>query len=470
MTVCPPPLPSYNPLAAPLTIAIAFPIVAALLVGAFLSVQQSSVLLRQRSLEPLAISCLGCVALWIAIPLRDSIGPTSFPCVAAGFFDYLSLPLLAVPLVLRLVIHDNARLERDLRTKNIGIRESQMIFEPDFSSMRAFVKRGLLGHDDEETKYKALVFAASKMHIALWVTIACAPFVIGFFVSLGTRQAWIQNCNACELGQPEAIFLVLAISLVLAGGVYKARHVSKHPDPLGLVQEFYLAFFSFYVLVLTSLILYLIDPNGVSVTQRAFNWRWIGLLGALALLYFSSAHLVFTVRFAVTLTTRAFDETDRLKDLRANKEMFNLFKEHMKKEMSDEAIKFILDVDAWKDVFKRKKEGRQREARIIYDTYIIRKARLEINIPSIIRDTLARDFNKGNVALTVFDTAYKEVVHLLMSDSLPRFMATPAYLDFISQSGSKMVVQAMPGGGGPGRLTTTTSRQSSERQVKVIDG
>jgi len=431
----------------------------------FFYARVSSVLLRQRASEPLLALFLGCACLWVAVPLRDALGPAAFPCVLGGFCDFVSVPLLFGPLILRVVMHDNARVRGELRSTNITIRESQLVDEIDLSTFDAFVKTHLFRRSqmDEETKYKSLVFAASRSHVALWISAVCLPFLVGFFVALGTRFEWQSNCYGCALQLPEAVFLILASSLLAGAGAVNTWRIKKHPDPLGLVDECLTALATLWASMVVSLALYVADPGGVSGDMLAFNWRWIALAGTLATVYVVTVHQVRRSWSASTfiLSKGAFDELDRLRDLRANKELFGLFKEHMRKEMSDEAIKFILDVDQWKSDFKRKKEGRQREARVIFDTYVVRKARLEVNIPSRVRDTLQRDFNKGNVALDVFDAAYKECVHLLMTDSVPRFTKTAAYEEYSSKN--HVVLDTIrKAGSRPTSVRIDTSRFSSK--------
>jgi len=378
------------------------------------------------------------------------------------------VPLLFGPLILRVVMHDNARVRGELHSTNLAIRESQLVDEVDLSTFDAFVKTHLFRRSqmDEETKYKSLVFAASRSHVALWISAVCLPFLIGFFVALGARSEWQSNCYGCALQLPEAVFLILASSLLAGAGAVNAWRIRKHPDPLGLVDECVAALAVLWASTLVSLALYVADPGGASGAMLAFDWRWVALAGALVAVYVATVHQVRRSRGARThiLSKGTFDEMDRLRDLRANKELFGLFKEHMRKEMSDETIKFILDVDQWKSDFKRKKDGRQREARVVFDTYVMRKARLEVNIPSRVRDTLQRDFNKGNVALDVFDAAYKECVHLLMTDSVPRFTKSTAYQEY-SAKNNVVLDTIKKAGSRPTSVRIDSSRFSSKAEA-----
>jgi hypothetical protein len=434
---CPAAPAPYYPPGVSVALTVAFPVLVGGMVGGFCWFRSQSVLLRRRALEPLLVVCLGCAALWISVPLRDSLGPENFPCVLAGVFDFLAPPLIMAPLAIRLVNVDSQRAEQELQAKNVGIRESQVQDTANLDTFGAYVKKTFLRQRGEDVEYKSLVFATSKAHLVIWLAVACLPFVIGFLASLALLPAWQATCNGCELVQGGAVFLLLATTGIFVVGLQKAHTMRKHPDPLHHIAEFVAAFSVYWFFVCVALVLHIVDPGQVSRQARAFDWRWISLLGTVCLVFVITLYQVLMARGgqSAVLANRAFDDADRLLDLKSNKELFALFAAHMKKEMCDEAIKFVLDVDAWKDEFRRKTEGRQRAARIVYDTYIVRKARLEINIPSKMRDALTRDFNMGNVPMDAFDPAYKEAVHLLMTDSFPRFLASAQYHEFAAKAG-----------------------------------
>ena len=149
------------------------------------------------------------------------------------------------------------------------------------------------------------------------------------------------------------------------------------------------------------------------------------------MIFFQTTYQIFSVQsFNAKLNTTTFNVKDIEQDILADPKLKEALKLHMQEELSIESLNFLEDVNLWKSTYKTKKDGMQRNARRIFDTYIVNRSPQEVNISADCRLRTTQLCERGNVDLTVFDEAQKEISTLFEHDILPRFLRSNRYRSY----------------------------------------
>lgn len=406
--------------------------------------QRRFVLLRKRSFPLVCIAAFGALLNWMVVFVRDSVGPANFNCVLFAVGNYAVVPFLGTPLLLRLARFSNEQQLAQMRRASIhslsSTSTSSGSFLPnltlpkvDCEAFSAYLRggtkvrrrRATIVPEQEKRRHElALAFASSSYYVPFWVSAALLPYLVGFFVKLPYTPAWIENCDGCDLDVGDVGFFLAAVSIIVAAGIWLITPLLFKPDPLAHVPEFVAAWTIGGTFALLGLVLYVIDP-GQLMAQRIFYWRWlISGFGATGFLVAQSGFpviLAFVYQRAI-IRSPSIVPRDRLTDVLNDVAMRSALYAHLARELSTELLLFIDAVDRWRNGFD--KEGRNRRARDIYDTFLVPRAHMEVNISAATRDRVADLVERGDPPRDVFDRSYDEVYNVLLTDSFPRFLAS----------------------------------------------
>jgi hypothetical protein len=243
-------------------------------------------------------------------------------------------------------------------------------------------------------------------------------------VRLAASPAVREGCTGCEMELGDVLFFIFWVALIAVVGLAVALPLLRSQnDPLQLLKEFVLAWLVGGTCGLLGLGLWLIDPQDLYVS-RIFNWQWIGAFGTTMMVACQTVLVVGLSKWNTQEQIKSpyFNARERLVQgvLSGDKALKAKFRAHLQRELGEESLLFIDAVDDWALHFAE--EGRQLKARTIFDSFVARRALLEINISSRNRELLTSRFLRGNVAVDVFDPARAEVVEMMLTDTFPRFL------------------------------------------------
>lgn len=296
-----------------------------------------------------------------------------------------------------------------------------------YQQFRAFFFMLILRRNHDR---RTLQFEVGSYFIAFWLLACLIPFFIFYFVKLGLTPTWL-HCYGCLLDMSEFIFYLVMVLFLFSCGIIVAYSLWKQNDPLGLLKEFILIWVFGATFAGFALIFHISDPGGVQKVHGSFIWRWFELLAVVSMVFFQTSYQVFSLnRFKAKLNTVDFHVKDIEQDILADPKLKGLLKTHMQEELSIEVLNFIDDVVLWKATYKSKKDGMQRNARRIFDTYIANRSPQEVNISANCRLRTTQLCERGNVELSVFDDAQKETMELFERDILPRFLRSNRYRNY----------------------------------------
>jgi hypothetical protein len=203
-------------------------------------------------------------------------------------------------------------------------------------------------------------------------------------------------------------------------------------DPLHVILEMYLVASCGVLFTVIGLTLHTAKPLDQGETQVA-SWRWVDFLTGTTMIFFQTSFLVLLAKYSTRyqrkrLVLGRMTAEEALEEVRANPRLLNLLRLYMQKELSYENLHFVEEVDTWKRHYEQRREGVQRAALCIYQTFISRKAIEQINIPDHVRSRCESFCLRGNVPITVFDNAIAEAMQMIKYDTLPRFLRSQTFL------------------------------------------
>jgi hypothetical protein len=448
--------------------------------------RRGSVLLRKRSGFLISVSCFGGFMTILAVALRDVIGPANFPCGLLYLFDLATLPLLMGPLIIRLARfkvevalakmarrksldhspqHDSEHLLESNNptggTTTAAVAATAATVSPTITNTAqqhnddALLQLGILKSfiayceygiksilkikRSEELKRQSSRFIASNYFVLFWTALLLLPFAVALLV-FGLIENF--TCMGCELSQESDIFFLVALSVIFVVGVAHAfRMWQRTRDPLGLLPEFFLAWFFSIPFFMSGKVLHITDPNDLQfnfvIGSQTIQWQWLCCIAVIGVVF---AQTWFAVLWAnrshvstAVLSTSVFEKNERLRDIFANTTLLEALREHMINELSVENLEFLERVNEFKANYETDKDNRQKTARRIYDQFLSRQAFVPINISSVHSNSFAAAFSKGNVPVTIFDDAREEIVDLMISDILPRFAKSKTMKEYNSR-------------------------------------
>jgi hypothetical protein len=259
--------------------------------------------------------------------------------------------------------------------------------------------------------------------------LAFIPFLVFYLVKLFIDPVWM-NCNFCTFDLSELIFTAVMLGILCVVGYAVGFSLRNNPDPLNIILEMHLVFLSGAVLSGTGLLLHVLDPGNLEA-QGYVLWRWFDFFAGTLMLFFQTSFHVLWLRYsrwsAKHFNLLHFNSDELLADIRGNSRLLPLFRKHMQQELSYENLRFIEEVEQWKLEFRNRKDNIQRSARRIYQTYVNSAGEEPINISDTARQKAELLCLRGNVPITVFDEAMKEVADLVKLDALPRFLKSKAF-------------------------------------------
>jgi hypothetical protein len=429
---------------------ISIPVILFISLAAFKWYQKRFVVLRKRSFLLASIATFGSLLNWSCVFLRDAIGPDKFNCILFAILNYLVVPVLVTPLLLRLARFSNEQQIARLRRASIATTSSttsSSSFTKDnnnnnlfqfvipnkvtFQSFKAYVKGGtalskrrntVAPIQEKERQLEALAFATSSWYVPLWLSVAILPYFLGFIIKLPLTPAWAENCDGCDLDVADICFFLGAVTGLVCTGVYLITPLLKAPDALYLVPEFAISWTLGGTCAMLGLFTHLFDP-GDAFKHREMNWRWIIAIASF-LFGWGQSGLVVIIALRTKRAVLRKDSIvprEKLDDVLADPVRKNKLYDHLTRELSHESILFMDAVTKYKRLYE--KEGKNSRAREVYDTFIRPRSHLEINISHATRDKVIDEVERGrDIGKNVFDDAYEEVKYMLLTDSFARFL------------------------------------------------
>ena len=416
---------------------IMFPVALAAFILVFLYYKQSSVFLRKRSIELVILCVFGSIVLWSCTALYDVIGSQLYPCWLHAALVYLSIPLIAGPIMLKAALYINevsaARLLKGelllVEAEDGGfvdITDCHQTVPTMWESFKCYA-RVFMGNRERAVRVKAARFTSSKTFTYAWMLFSTIPYLIAYMVRLSTSAQWQNGCYGCEIELPDAAFLLAfyLFGTILFGIQVPIRIVATTRDALRIKRECAIAWVGAGVWISLAMLLFLVDPNG-AYASSAFNFRILALFGALHATYVQTVHQVIVARRLQRklLASPNFNRDDLFTDVMQDKDLSTKLKNFLHAELSSEIMLFLSAVDQFRKEFEIRKDSRQRMARQIYDEFVVRRAPNEINLSSEVRDRTSNRVEHGNVNVHVFDDAYAEIKSMLLKDGFTRFLGT----------------------------------------------
>lgn len=282
--------------------------------------------------------------------------------------------------------------------------------------------------DGINNRFFILKAKTSRLYTFIIYLLLLIPFIILIFAYGFSKPYYMDDCNGCRLKTQEMILLLVPTSVICVVGVVSVRRLRHKPDPLGILQESYLAFLVTLILSIPAFTLVFIDPSGI---DRKGLWTWDVLLA----IVITTVHtIVCPLQIVITIAmTRAAVKNVELSRILEIPEGRALFAKHLIHEFSVENLKFWEEASSWRENYKENDEATQHKAITIYKTFIGGSAPLALNLPFDVVRSIDDGFKKdiGNISKNVFDGALKEIYHLLESDAYRRFSRTKKFKEFL---------------------------------------
>jgi len=428
--------------------------------------RNSSVFLRKRSLSLILFSCIGTFLVWSVTVLYDALGSEYYPCALFMFINYVMIPFSAMPVLFKLnkyttelaiiKLSKEIRAQRDnqqqdtehaassgrasivggmesipVPTENLGL-EGEMSLKALMAHLRIFFK---LSRSKKDQILNAK-FCRSPGFLIFWFTLSTLPYLVVYFIRLGTTPEWLAGCTGCELNVVDTSILLAMVACTTATGVYPNSFRVSKKDALRVVRECVVTWSVSGALCVVGFSLHLADPGQV-YQQGLFNWRFIIFLASVSIVYIQTVHQVLIARQIKhqLIASHDFDRADRFADVMKDRVLKDQLKNHLNGELSNEILLFLDAVNSFKhngntasltlgpqaalDQFKR-------HAKRIYDGFVAKNAPNEINISFDQREAilvrLVKLNQQGAVDYTIFDEAYEEVKTNFLRDGFGRFL------------------------------------------------
>ncbi|KAH9261826.1 hypothetical protein BASA81_000482 [Batrachochytrium salamandrivorans] len=404
----------------------------------FYANRNSSVFLRKRPLVPLALSLLGTIVPWLAFSVYDFMDPSHIPCWVFKFLCYLTYVMLIVPTILKLAKYRNDRARQLLQDamqkmsptdlEYIEFGEGMLNGEVSFRTVWAHLQMTMCPSRPKSRRVKILNarFCNSHAFVLLWFGFTGSPFLIGFIIAVSTNPTSL--CMGCEMEPVDLGFMLALAPLVFGIGFFTLKSQREGNDPLRIVQEC----LGVWAIAMTSIVgwlLLLTDPGQIQGDNQ-FRWRIILLFTVAWVVYYQTVHQVimsksFKLRQEL-LISNTFNYEERFQDIMANKWTKRELRRHMNGELSSEIIDFLEAVQQFKIEYTSLANGGVQlvAASEIYDTFVKRGARREVNLSYAIREATTQALMEQgkDISFGVFDAAYDTVKRAFLADGFPRFL------------------------------------------------
>ena len=399
------------------------------MIGHFYLRKNDSIFLRKRSINLVLISAFGLFLLLISNFFGAIL---SLPCAFTGLFAQMSIPFICVPIIVRVSQYQTslsvkASIRHRKETKRV-IQGSLPLLTSD-KEIEEHLSLGnsvLFGCLDRSTYQH---FVIGPYFVWVWLGLTCVPFVVFFAIKLALTLEW-QVCSGCYLDVSEVVFFICMVSIILVCGIAVGYSLWGRPDPLRIIMELILVWISGASSAGLGLILHLIDPNGYQANGQ-FVWVWFNVFTIFFMTFFQTTFHVLYLKYysnGTHLRLGNFSNKEILIEVLHKPELKDLLLEHMKSELSDEILYFLIEVDKFNADNKRTNNTVNKQAATrIHDVYIVRGAAMEVNISSRTRDAIGWKIKSGTIEPTMFDTAYVEVKEVLKNDILPRFLSSKRF-------------------------------------------
>lgn len=436
------------------------PILTFAMLAHFFLRRRISILTKRRSRLLVAIVASGIMTSYGAILIMDH---SPYACWLRSLLDAVTVPLLVGPLIMRLAQY-RAAVALRVRAKYVVGCNFKTISGGDALSRAAklstlsqsFKVNGSQDGEGSVTEETAttttapsntyrralrfcgmdasrtsMEFVARPEFVFLWLIVVMVPYVLffGIHYAMNPRVAF---CTYCKMDLNEIVFYITSLVILIVVGLYIAAPLYKdQPDPLGMLKEFMLVWTVSGSIGVLALLLHAIDPNQLYYPRGEFVWRWILFICELSVMFFQTTYQFIEVRrwrHRTLVLGSGLTAKELFKEIYRDPTLHNLLRAHMQAELNDEALLFLQEVDAWKLL----KDGRQRTARFIYDTYLRTGSPNEVNISSAHAEAVMLRCEKGNVNEDVFNECVDEIKGLIVVDVLPRFLESRFYKQYKS--------------------------------------
>ena len=387
--------------------------------------QSSSVYLRKRSFGVVCFSACGALVAWSVTSLYDAVGPDKYPCALFGLLTLGLFLMVNLPPLFALTRYRNEMAAIKLAQKRYGqlvdpkATDADTLSLPTMSQAFAGHLRLTFGSREKQDKLLHAKFARSIYFPLFYGGINALPYLIYYFVKVGTDPRYYQGCYGCEIDETDSAFL-LSMSIFGSGmGVcLNSSRVTKH-DALRIVRECVFVWLASGVLITITFILILVDPGNL-YSMHLFNWKILLIFSVCATIYIQTIHQVIMSQLLQRqlLLSGYINQVERFKDVMNNKGLKQDLRNHLNSELSGEILPFLESVENFKANFDR--DGSEHRSNDIFDTFIVRFAPLEINLSSATRDKLLD--HRDLVSPEMFDKAYDEIKVNLLNDGFARYL------------------------------------------------
>jgi len=436
---------------------------------AFIILQRKWVYLKKRSLFAIICAVIGTIAEVCLGPLRDITGRASYPCEAGLWLRIIAMVGLAFPVFVKLIFFRDqlmfaqvfsqlsfTRLQQILNETADKQESRKSVFYRKASHSALDLKSSTVTNDSDtlekgstksgtavsmnEADIKHAMYRQSLTYKVLVLSLPCLPLIIvGFILEFTLPYYYAGHCIGCD--DPVLMiavlvgtcgFIVLAISIT-------AYALRKNADPLNILYDLKVMCVGASVIGTPGLIGLLFDKQFGNIYDRGvFSWDWLIQLAILWFFTFLCPVPIYVAyKMSVKVNTSGYDLRGLLSDAVFQK----IFMEHLVSEWAVENLRFIQQVESYKehyDVLKSRKE-RNRVAEQTFRMFIKPGAVLEVNISALKRDHLVSYFSQepeenAQVSKDVFDQAEAEIIALLDRDSFRRFQITKQFKEYASQN------------------------------------
>jgi hypothetical protein len=276
---------------------------------------------------------------------------------------------------------------------------------------------------------------AVKHSYSVMMIVLLVPAVLSCVIIIGLSPPY-QTCWGCdvylELFVGVCAQLVVYIFCVLQLG--RQVYTAARKDETGVVFELVFIAGGIGSTSIVVHILMLVDPNGIQYRQE-FNWSWLFFFNCLAYYWVGSIHQ-FYMQWRQDRSRSTIQVATMEQLLSDNPEMKKEFIEYAARCYVSESLNFLEDISMFKSLYYEKADSwRLAKFKSLVDTYILFGARMEVNIPFVVRSHIEQAYirAKQNQAVSadtfvVFDDAVREVHQMIHQG---------AWTDFLSRRNGK---------------------------------
>lgn len=409
--------------------------------------QPHYVFLRKRPFKYVVAKCmLSGIGVLSYTAVYDYVGAANFPCWLLIVLFHTFAATSPIPLTLKMAQYSNEVAAVNLAKKlNTEQQESSMnsnsnggptpapIYFPASCTRETFAAyvRLTFGSRGGKTatlrdKVLRLQFMRSYGFIAIYLPL---PLILGWIaigIHVGTNPWVHMGCAGCRLGPMDFALQLANVScgVVLCMLTLPAQALRR--DPLRILREVRDCFAT-YVIVGIAYIICLADPGGVTATGQ-FNWLILSLITSFALVYITTWHQILVAkRLRKILFTVNQNRDECYAETMADPTLKKELRQHLDSELSSEIYLFL----EYAELYRTKRAGGKHSPESVakcgqemFDLFIKRGARNEVNLSARVRDPIIRAFTHGGeIPEDVFMLAEEEVLDSFLDDGFVRFMA-----------------------------------------------